>query len=333
LDGWDLEGVLSGEPVWLPEGMRPVASTLAALRSAPVPAELAGEAAARAMFRQLMNGGAGQAPQLAEPVDSRTVSSAPASLTVPFPASSSARARSGRRHAHRRPPRRGRLRPAMLIGAAGVAAAIIAGGVALAGGFSGGGQPGLHGRNAAATGAAPSTSHSALGGVEGSGTKTATASPTPSHSGGQQSSSGSAGNSGPSELCRQYLDFIAHQESSSDWAAESSGIRQLTTLAGSKWQVTSYCLRLQPWSDQSGYDSGGLGTLPYSQYSADGAQGQGNGGGQQSGDNGNGGGNGGGSDHGNAGNGGGNGNGNGNGKGSGNGHGANGSGAGNQNKQ
>ena len=53
-DGWDLEGMLSGANVWIPDGMRPVAGTLSALRAAPTRAELAGEASARAAFRQVM---------------------------------------------------------------------------------------------------------------------------------------------------------------------------------------------------------------------------------------------------------------------------------------
>ena len=43
-DGWDLEGLLSGERVRLPDGMRPVAGTLDSLRSAPMRAELSDEA-------------------------------------------------------------------------------------------------------------------------------------------------------------------------------------------------------------------------------------------------------------------------------------------------
>ena len=62
-DGWDQEGLLSGESVWLPDGMRPVARTLASLRSAPMPAELSDEARARAAFREIALGGrSGSAP-------------------------------------------------------------------------------------------------------------------------------------------------------------------------------------------------------------------------------------------------------------------------------
>ena len=53
-DGPDLEGLLSGENVRLPDGMRPVARTLAALRTVPTRAELSGEEAARAAFREFM---------------------------------------------------------------------------------------------------------------------------------------------------------------------------------------------------------------------------------------------------------------------------------------
>lgn len=279
-DGRDLEGVLSGEPVWLPEGMRPVASTLAALRSSPLPAELAGEAAARATFRQLMNaGGARQAPRAAGPADSptvilpaRTADAGPRGVTRP-------------RHAHRRPPRRGGFRPVTLIGAGGAAAIVIAGGIALAGGFSGGGQPGQSGHRAAS--AAPRTSHPGLSGVEGSGTKAATASPTPSSSGSKQSSSPSAANPGPAELCRQYLDSIAQPGSRPD----SAGFQQLSSLAGGPWHVTGYCMRLQPWSKQS--DSGGLGFPPADSQDSAGnggpqGQNQGQGGNPQPGDIGNG---------------------------------------------
>jgi hypothetical protein len=61
-DGWDLDGLLSGENVTVPEGMRAVARTLDALRVAPMRAELAAEEAARTAFRQIMlSGGSGQA--------------------------------------------------------------------------------------------------------------------------------------------------------------------------------------------------------------------------------------------------------------------------------
>jgi hypothetical protein len=279
-DGWDLEGLLSGEGVWLPDGMRPVAGTLDALRSAPLGAELSDEAAARAAFREIMLAGrGGSAPAGDAAGDARTLilptraaDPGPHVVTRPRP-----------RHAHRRPPRRGRWRSTALIGAAGGAAAVvIVGGIALAGVFSAGnGHPGLLGRSSGATRAAPQTSRPGLNGVEGTASKEPTASPTPSHSAGQQSSSGANAAPGPSELCRQYLESFARPGSRSDQAAERGDLQQLSNLAGGQWHVLGYCMRLQPWAmtpNQTGSDPGGVGFPAGSQDSSGTASSQGQGG-------------------------------------------------------
>jgi hypothetical protein len=277
-DGWDLEGMLSGENVRLPDGMRPVARTLASLRSAAMPAELSDEAAARAAFRESMLGGrSGSAPPRGAAGDARTLilparAADPGPRVVPRPRP---------RHAHRRPPRRGRWGTRVLVGAAGGAAAVaIVGGIALAGVFSGGnGHPGLLGRSSGATSAAPQATRPGLNGVEGTASKEPTASPTPSHSAGQQSSSGANAAPGPSELCRQYLESIGHQGSHSDRAAARDDLRRLSDLAGGPWHILGYCMQLQPWAmtpDHSGSDPGGLGFPANSQDSgAGGSQGQG----------------------------------------------------------
>ena len=286
-DGWDLEGLLSGENVRLPDGMRPVARTLASLRSAPMPAELSDEARARAAFREIMLAGrSGSAPPGGVPGDART-------LILPARAADSGPhvvPRPRPRHAHRRPPRRGRWGARALVGAAGGAAAVvIVGGIALAGVFSGGnGHPGVPGSSSGGTSAAPQATHPAPNGVEGTASKEPTASPTPSHSAGQQSSSGANTSPGPSELCRQYLDFIGHQGSRSDQAAERDDLQRLSNLAGGAWHILGYCMQLQPWAmtpDHSGSDPGGLGFPANSQDSpgVGGSQDQG-GPGQQPGD-------------------------------------------------
>src|ERR1700759_1153613 len=56
-DGRDLDGLLSGGNVFVPEGLRPVALTLDALRAAPIRARLGGGGAARPAFRQIMLSG------------------------------------------------------------------------------------------------------------------------------------------------------------------------------------------------------------------------------------------------------------------------------------
>jgi hypothetical protein len=241
-DGWDLERVLSGENVRLPEGMRPVAETLAALRAAPMRAELADEASARAAFREIMLvgdsgparpvGGADGARTLILPT--RVPDGGPRAVTRP-------------RHAHRRPRRRGRWQPKAL--AAAAAAAVIVGGIALAGTFSGvGGHPGHLDRSSGAASATPESRPSNSNGLEGTATKAPTPHPTPSHSAGQQTASGSGTESEARALCDQYLAFIMHP-SRSGWAAESDNARQLSNLAGGSGRIVGYCVGLEkPWA-------------------------------------------------------------------------------------
>jgi hypothetical protein len=287
-DGPDLEGLLSGENVRLPDGMRPVARTLAALRTVPTRAELSGEEAARAAFREIMVPAWSESPP---PVAAHTLI-LPTRAADPEPRPG-LRPGPRRRPAHRRPPRRGRWRSRAMVAAAGGAAAVVlVGGIVLAGVFSGGsGTPGLAGHSSSASSAAPRTSPAGSNGVMGTASKEATASPSPSHPAGQQSSSG--GNAGPSELCRQYLDLIARGPRA-DRATERDDLRQLSSLAGGAWHVFGYCVQLQPWSmtqNQPGSGADGVGFPANSQSSADsqdsgqgGSSGQGGAGQQQGSD-------------------------------------------------
>jgi len=241
-DGWDLEGMLSGANVWLPDGMRPVAGTLSALRAAPTRVELAGEASARAAFRQVMRAnGTGSGRPGRGAVDGHT-------LILPAQgAGDGSRGVARPRHSHRRPPRRGRWQPKALAGAAlGVAAVAIVGGVALAGGFSvAGGHPGQPAHSASAAGSATASGHSGSNGLDGTASKAPTAHPSSSHSNEQQSGDGT---DSPAALCRQYLAFFTHG-SQPDPAAESGTKRQLSELAGGSRHIVSYCVHLQqPWA-------------------------------------------------------------------------------------
>jgi hypothetical protein len=242
-DGWDLEGMLSGTSVWLPDGMRPVARTLSALRAAPTRAELSGEASARAAFRQVMqaNGtgsrwpgrGAGDGHTLILPAQG--AGGGPHAVTRP-------------RHSHRRPPRHGRWQPKALAGAVvGAAVVAVVGGVALAGGFSAtGGHPGQPRSSSSAVGATTASGHSGSNGLDGNANKAPTAHPTPSHSH-AQSAGGTGSAAQAAELCRQYLAFFTHHES--DWAKENDIARQLNKQAGGSRHIFSYCVRLpQPWA-------------------------------------------------------------------------------------
>jgi hypothetical protein len=240
--------------------MRRVARTLDALRAAPTPPELAGEASARAAFRQIMlasgsgparpGGGAGGAHTLILPTQAR--GAGPRVVTRP-------------RHAHRRPRQRGRWQLKALAGVA--AAAVIAGGIALAGTFSGaGGHPGQLGRGSSATSPTPESGRSNSNGLEGTATKEPTPRPTPSHSASQPTGSGSGTESEARALCRQYLTFITRPESRSDRTAEGGTYDQLSNLAGGSWRIVGYCVGLeQPWAmtaEGSKSYSNGLGFLP-----------------------------------------------------------------------
>jgi hypothetical protein len=243
-DGWDLEGLLSGANVRLPEGLRPVAGSLAALRAAPTRAELAGEAGARAAFLRNLPAHASDLGRPGTGGDGHT-------LILPTrTAGGGSHAVTRPRHSHRRPPRRGRWQPKALAGAAAGAAVVIVGGIALAGGFSGaGGQPGQPGQSSSAT----STTTQAGGvdsgsrGLEGTATKEPTPRPTPSASGGGPSSAGSDTGSGRSALCRQYWAFLARPESPARWTAEQGTLQQLSELAGGPWNVNRYCTAYYAW--------------------------------------------------------------------------------------
>jgi hypothetical protein len=273
VDGWDLEGLLSGENVRLPPGMLRVAETLDSLRAKPMRSDQAGEAAARSLFREVMLAGRNEpAPVLGGAVEASTLilparaaESPPARAAASGPASPRVVTRG--RHARRRPPRRGRWGSPALLGAAGVAAAVvIVGGAALAGVFSGGsGHPGLAGpTTSSATSSAPQTSQAGSNGVEGSATKDPTATATPSHSASQPSTSGPDNGPGASELCRHYLKFVTSQDPGSDWAANTSSanFQRLSDMAGGPWHVLGYCLALQPWATKESGSASGIGFPP-----------------------------------------------------------------------
>ena len=234
-DGWDLDGLLSGENVMVPEGMRPVARTLDALRVAPMRAELAAEEAARTAFRQIMlSGGSGQAWPVAGTDDSRTL------VLASRAADGGPRSASGP-HRHRRPPRRAPWQAKALVGAA--AAVVIVGATVLVSTLSSsGGHPGQSAHSAAAASATSASSRAGSPGLEGTGATEPTAKPTPTAA--QRSGTGAGTGPEPGALCRQYFASSMHQE-----PAKYQLFQQLSTLAGGSTNVVNYCLDvLQPWS-------------------------------------------------------------------------------------
>lgn len=227
----DLDALLSGEAGYPTVVLGPVAGALAALRAAPSPDELDGEAAARAAFRLFMR----PEPELADgaPAPALVLHGAVAgegrpdrqSATVVLPMAAPA----GPRHARPRPrlPWPGRWQVMTAVG--GAAAAVIVGVAALAGAFSGpAGQQARPGHPSSPQPASTSSKRptsSVLG--------TATARPAPRPSGSGQASS-------PGALCQQYIGFFTHP---ANWSTEYAVVKQLSGLAGGWMRITGYCAK------------------------------------------------------------------------------------------
>jgi hypothetical protein len=236
-DGWELDDLLSGGNVFVSERLRPVARTLDALRVAPMRAELADEAAARAAFRQIMlsgeTGSAWPSGSVSGADDARTLilPTGPAG-TEPLPAAPP------QRHRHRRPPRRRRWQAKVLVAAA--AAVVLGGATALVSILlSSGGHPSQAGQSVGAVTmkARPSVPGSR---VEGTGSQEPTAKPTPTAA----SQSGGGATADPAALCSQYFAFYRHPGSASSRATEKELYQQLSVLADGQMNVDSYCTHL-----------------------------------------------------------------------------------------
>jgi hypothetical protein len=236
----DLDALLSGEAGYPAVVLGPVAGVLAALRAAPAPDELDGEAAARAAFRLFVRPEAGpvgdahpSAPLPQLPAQFHQVAMAGAGRpdepgpTVVLPRAAPGGPRHARpRHARPRRPAPWPGRWQVMAAASGAAAAVIIGVAALAGVFSGpGGHQGPSGFHPSTQ--SSSASHRATSSVLG----TATARPTPRPSA-----------VSPQVLCRQAMDFM-HPYQPGSQAAENAVLQQLRKLAGGEAGIIGYCAR------------------------------------------------------------------------------------------
>jgi hypothetical protein len=260
----DLDALLSGEAGYPAVVLGPVAVALAALRAAPTPDELDGEAAARAAFRLFMVpvGGVaghahGPAPNPPVPAQFHQVAAAGAGrpdglgATVVLPRVVPGGPRHARpRHARPRRPVRWPGRWQVMAAACGGAAAVIIGVAALAGAFSGpGGQPGRSGLRASSP-SSTASSKRAISSVLG----TATARPTPPTPPPPPLPRPSAVS--PEALCHQFMDYFMHPEPPGNRSAEDTALQQLSTLAGGRLQVIGYCARQLGLNAAHGYDTG-----------------------------------------------------------------------------
>jgi hypothetical protein len=234
----DLDALLSGarNP---PVALRPVESTLAALRAAPTRRELSDEAAARAAFRAL----ASPQAQWAARAEHATVTQ----HTLVLPPVDRRRPRTAR-HRRRRATWEAHRSAIAITGVAAVALIVIA--VAMAGAIPGsigqmmslGGHPTSAGSPAAKSGRTPVS-------LEGTGASTPTPSPEVTGTGTATSAAASIATgtatvgprvtSGPGTLCRELFERSV-QQSRTTWLALFA---ELSRMAGGRYQVFGYCLR------------------------------------------------------------------------------------------
>lgn len=248
----DLEALLSGEAGYPAAVHGPVAGVLAALRAAPAPDEIDGEAAARAAFRFFMLPEAGPAgdahpsaplPQVSGRFHPGAVAGA-GRPDEPGPTVVLPRAvPRGPRHARPRRPAPWPGRWPVMAAAGGAAAAVIVGVAALAGAFSGpGGQPGPSGLRTTAQSTSAS-SHRATSSVLGTATARPTPRPTPVS---------------PQTLCQQARDYVMHPPANR--SAEDAVVQQLSKLAGGQRQIIGYCVRQlgldRAHGDKAGFQGG-----------------------------------------------------------------------------
>jgi hypothetical protein len=232
-DERDLDAVLSGQPGDVPAALRPVAETIAALRAAPMPAELSGETAIMAEFRAMAGSRGGRQAD---------------TLELPLVSADGSPRRSARHRARRRGARQVSRRTGALMGAAAAVLIVVA--VAFAGNLPGPIQrftPFDFGRSSTAS---PSAGHSSGGkaassGVQGSATPTKPATPQASVSSGgvAPESPSPSPTSSPGSLCRAYFGyFLTHRQSGLS-PAEKSLYWQLARLARSPElaKVLHYC--------------------------------------------------------------------------------------------
>jgi hypothetical protein len=222
----DLDAVLSGETADIPEALRPVADTLAALRVAGGPAELSGEAAIMAEFRALAGSrarGLGEAARHAGPAAARQLPALPGKRP---------RGRAAGRHGRRSAAPMYR-RAGTLIAAAAAAAAIVAAVV-----FTGNLTGPMH--RAAHSGHAPSASSSPPGLQATGATVHPADSPHARRSPSASPSSPPSSSSDQGRLCHALYRDLAHPGAASH-EAMAALFQELSNQAGGPGRVFGYC--------------------------------------------------------------------------------------------
>jgi hypothetical protein len=242
-DERDLDALLSGQSASTPAALRPVESTLAALRADATGRELAREAAARAAFRAFAPGRPSVAPT-AWTTGPEAAAVSAHTLILP-PADGRPQPAPRRRHRHRRKAARAARRPGLAVtGVAATALVVVA--VAVTGALTGSiGKLTSFGRPpASASASARATAHSPA--TQGPLATGAAQVPTPSpHTATASAHATPRPTSGPGSLCREYFEYFEYPEHPIPGGAAAwfSVGRELSKLAGGPFKVYGYCLR------------------------------------------------------------------------------------------
>ena len=244
-DERDLDALLSGETAALPAALRPIESTLAALRADATGRELSREAAARAAFRAFA-----PVPPAVVPT-AWTAGPGPAAVTahtlvLPPPGGRPEPVRR-RKHRHRRTSAAGFRRPGIAVTGVAAAALIVVG-AAVTGALTGSiGELTSFGRHPASASAAAraSVQPSHSQGVLATGAaREPISSPKPSPS--ASAPAAPQPTMSPASLCREYFQYLAGFEhpmagGAPTWVAVRG---QLGMLAGGPTKINGYCFRV-----------------------------------------------------------------------------------------
>jgi hypothetical protein len=263
-DERDLDALLSGDTAATPAALRPIESTLAALRAGATGRELSREAAARAAFRAF----AGASPAVAPPAWTAGAEPAVTGHTLILPAlDGQPQPAPRRRHRHRRSAAGGSRRPGIVVTGVAAAALIVVA-AAVTGALTGsiGELPSFGRQPASASASARATVQPP--GSQGVLVTGAARAPSPKPSASESAPATPRPTVSPASLCREYFQSLSGFDhpmagGAPAWVALRG---QLGRLAGGPFKIDGYCFHVLAgtlggnggWSPAGG-DAGGAG--------------------------------------------------------------------------
>lgn len=238
-DERDLDALLSGETGSIPLALRPVESTLAALRTAATGRELADEAVARAAFRAFRAFAPAPLTPATEPWTEPPEPAAVTAHTLILPAAGGPRP-ARHRHRHRRPAAKGARRRRIAPAGAAVAALVVVGAV-VTGALTGSiGELASFGRQTPSASASARPSGQSAG-SQGLMARGAAREPSPSQKPTPPARPTPRPTPDPGSLCREYYGYFGHP-TRAGWTAWTAAGAELSKLAGNQGKIFGYCL-------------------------------------------------------------------------------------------